>query len=32
MDRLAAELAALDQTDKATAAEKLTIFLRTTTH
>ena len=30
MDRLAAELAALDQTDKATAAEKLTIFLRTT--
>ncbi len=31
MDRLAAELAALDQTDKATAAEKLTIFLRTTT-
>lgn len=30
MDRLAAELAALDQTDKATAAEKLTVFLRTT--
>ena len=30
MDRLAAELAALDQTDKTTAAEKLTIFLRTT--
>jgi CarD family transcriptional regulator len=30
IDRLAAELAALDQTDKATAAEKLTIFLRTT--
>jgi len=32
MDRLAAELAALDRTDKATAAEKLTIFLRATTH
>ena len=29
MDRLAAELAALDKTDKATAAEKLTNFLKT---
>jgi len=29
MDRLAAELAALDQTDKATASEKLTNFLKT---
>ncbi|MDA8051010.1 MAG: CarD family transcriptional regulator [Rhodospirillales bacterium] len=29
MDRLAAELAALDNTDKATAAEKLTTFLKT---
>src|SRR5271166_6425392 len=28
MDRLAAELAALDQTDKATAAEKLSTFLK----
>ena len=32
MDRLAAELAALDETDKATAADKLAIFLRATTH
>jgi CarD family transcriptional regulator len=29
MDRLAAELAALDKTDKATASEKLTNFLKT---
>jgi CarD family transcriptional regulator len=29
MDRLAAELAALDKTDKATASEKLTSFLKT---
>jgi len=29
MDRLAAELAALDNTDKATATEKLTTFLKT---
>ncbi len=31
MDRLAAELAALDKTDKATASEKLTNFLKTIT-
>ena len=31
MDRLAAELAALDQTDKATAANKLTNYLKTLT-
>jgi hypothetical protein len=29
MDRLAAELAALDKTDKATASEKLANFLKT---
>ena len=29
MDRLAAELAALDKTDKLTAATKLTNFLKT---
>ncbi len=32
MDRLAAELAALDETDKTTAVDKLAIFLRTATH
>ena len=31
MDRLAAELAALDQTDKATAAQKLADYLKTIT-
>jgi hypothetical protein len=31
MDRLAAELAALDQTDKGTAAAKLQSFLKTLT-